>query len=42
MIERNLYLKQVLPFIDQDIIKVITGMHLFGKYRIYRTETQRL
>lgn len=31
MIERKIYLKQVLPFIDQDIIKVITGMRRSGK-----------
>jgi len=31
MIQRNLYIKQVLPFIDKPFIKVITGLRRSGK-----------
>ena len=31
MIKREFYMKQIRPFIDQDIIKIITGMRRSGK-----------
>lgn len=31
MIKRKIYLKQILPFVDKDLIKVITGIRRCGK-----------
>lgn len=31
MIRRDIYLKQIMPFVDKDIIKVITGIRRCGK-----------
>lgn len=31
MIKRDIYMKQILPFLDKDIVKVITGLRRSGK-----------
>ena len=36
MIKREMYLKKIRPFYDQDLIKVITGIRRCGKSTILK------
>ena len=37
MIKREKYLKNIRPFYDQDLIKVITGIRRIGRFVILET-----
>lgn len=42
MIQRDNYMKQILPFIDKDIVKVMTGLRRSGKTTILKLIQEEL
>ena len=41
MIKRELYMKQIRPFIGKDVIKILTGIRRSRKIRYVKTDTNR-
>ncbi|MDO5815364.1 MAG: AAA family ATPase, partial [Methanobrevibacter sp.] len=37
MVQRDLYMKEIIPLIDNELIKVITGIRRCGKSYLLRT-----